>query len=85
VFAAELGDFDEEEHTPAYISEFRFVPRQNEQMELEIYNQYQSLRWVRRPLALQGSRQGMIEGRLTLWAELVNQSHRDTVLYCTVL
>lgn len=41
---AELGDFDEEDHTPAFISEFRFMPNQSEEMELEIFNKYQSLR-----------------------------------------
>lgn len=43
-FLAELGDFDEVEHTPAMISEFRFVPNQSEEMEVEIYNKYKSLR-----------------------------------------
>lgn len=43
---AELGDFEEEEHTPAYISEFRFMPNQTEAMEVDIYNKYKSLRFV---------------------------------------
>lgn len=41
-----MGDFEEEEHTPAVISEFRFMPEQTEEMELEIYNKYKSLRSV---------------------------------------
>ncbi|XP_067932097.1 band 4.1-like protein 5 isoform X3 [Watersipora subatra] len=41
---SELGDYDEEEHTPAFISEFRFMPDQTEEMEVEIFNKYKSLR-----------------------------------------
>lgn len=41
--ASELGDFDPEVHTPGFISEFRFVPNQTEEMELAIYKQYQKL------------------------------------------
>ena len=41
---AELGDFEEEEHTPAFISEFRFMPNQSEDMEVEVFNKYKSLR-----------------------------------------
>ena len=44
LLAAELGDFEEEEHSPAFISEFRFMPNQSEEMEVEIYNKYKSLR-----------------------------------------
>ena len=44
---AELGDYDEEDHTPAFISEFRFMPNQSEDMEMEIYQKYQSLRYAK--------------------------------------
>ncbi|CAI9735693.1 5 isoform X2 [Octopus vulgaris] len=40
---SELGDFDPEVHTPGFISEFRFVPNQTEEMEIEIYKQYQNV------------------------------------------
>ena len=34
IIAAELGDYDENTHTPAFVSEFRFIPDQNEEMEV---------------------------------------------------
>lgn len=37
---SELGDFDEGIHTPATVSEFRFVPNQTEDMEIEILDEY---------------------------------------------
>lgn len=37
---SELGDFDEALHTPATVSEFRFVPNQTEEMEIEILEEY---------------------------------------------
>ncbi|VVC96457.1 unnamed protein product [Leptidea sinapis] len=37
---SELGDFDETIHTPATVSEFRFVPNQTEEMEIEILEEY---------------------------------------------
>lgn len=37
---SELGDFDETVHTPATVSEFRFVPNQTEEMEIEILEEY---------------------------------------------
>ncbi|XP_026485817.1 band 4.1-like protein 5 [Vanessa tameamea] len=37
---SELGDFDELVHTPATVSEFRFVPNQTEEMEIEILEEY---------------------------------------------
>ncbi|KAI0214357.1 Band 4.1-like protein 5 [Lamellibrachia satsuma] len=41
---SELGDYDNEEHTPGVISEFRFVPEelQSEQMELAIFEKFKS-------------------------------------------
>lgn len=41
--AAELGDFDPTVHTAATVSEFRFVPGQTEQLELEILEEYKRL------------------------------------------
>lgn len=37
---SELGDFDEGIHTPATVSEFRFVPSQTEEMEIEILEEF---------------------------------------------
>ena len=43
-FPAELGDFDEATHTPALISEFRFVQNQNEEFELDVLEAYKKSR-----------------------------------------
>lgn len=40
LFSAELGDYDPEVHTAAFISEFRFVPNQTEDLELTILEEY---------------------------------------------
>lgn len=37
---SELGDYDETCHTPAVISEFRFVPNQSEDMEIQIVEEF---------------------------------------------
>ncbi|XP_023290108.1 band 4.1-like protein 5 isoform X2 [Orussus abietinus] len=37
---SELGDYDPSVHSAATVSEFRFVPNQTEQMELEIFEEY---------------------------------------------
>ncbi|KAG7210895.1 hypothetical protein KM043_016275 [Ampulex compressa] len=37
---SELGDYDPTMHSAATVSEFRFVPGQTEQMELEIFEEY---------------------------------------------
>ncbi|XP_050440613.1 band 4.1-like protein 5 isoform X2 [Adelges cooleyi] len=37
---SELGDYDETCHTPAVISEFRFVPNQTEDMEIQIVEEF---------------------------------------------
>ena len=44
LISAELGDFDPAVHTAAFVSEFRFVPAQTEDMEVEILNIYRHLR-----------------------------------------
>lgn len=41
---SELGDFDETIHTPATVSEFRFVPSQTEELEIEILEEYKKLK-----------------------------------------
>ncbi|XP_046387948.1 band 4.1-like protein 5 isoform X2 [Ischnura elegans] len=41
---SELGDYEEGVHTPALISEFRFVPNQTEDMELAVLEEYPKLR-----------------------------------------
>ncbi|KAF5291785.1 hypothetical protein FQA39_LY14273 [Lamprigera yunnana] len=37
---SELGDYDKVQHTPATVSEFRFVPNQSEEMEIEILDEF---------------------------------------------
>ncbi|CAG5082541.1 Similar to EPB41L5: Band 4.1-like protein 5 (Homo sapiens) [Cotesia congregata] len=39
---SELGDYDSSIHTAATVSEFRFVPGQTEEMELEILDEYKN-------------------------------------------
>lgn len=41
--SAELGDYDDTIHTPATVSEFRFVPNQTEDMEVAILDEYKAL------------------------------------------
>lgn len=41
---SELRDYDETQHTAGTVSEFRFVPNQSEEMEIEILNEYKKLR-----------------------------------------
>ncbi|GAB6026800.1 hypothetical protein CHUAL_013293 [Chamberlinius hualienensis] len=40
---SELGDYDPEVHTPAFVSEFRFISEQTEQMEVDTLEQYKTL------------------------------------------
>jgi hypothetical protein len=44
LFPADQGDYDAEVHTPACISEFRFIENQNEQFELDVLEQFQKLK-----------------------------------------
>ncbi len=37
---AELGDYDPVAHTPGFVSEFRFVPDQTEEMEISFIEEY---------------------------------------------
>uniref|UniRef100_A0A1L8DMQ1 Putative rho guanine nucleotide exchange factor cdep n=1 Tax=Nyssomyia neivai TaxID=330878 RepID=A0A1L8DMQ1_9DIPT len=39
---SELGDYDDTVHTPATVSEFRFVPNQTEEMEIAILEEYKT-------------------------------------------
>lgn len=41
---AEFGEFDEEEHNEAFISEFRFVPNQSDELEKKILENWRALR-----------------------------------------
>ena len=41
---SEFGDCDDTEHDLAFISEFRFVPNQNEELEKNILKEWQQLR-----------------------------------------
>ena len=44
-FLAELGDYEESTHTPALVSEFRFVQNQNEEFELDVLENYRRIRY----------------------------------------
>lgn len=44
--AAELGDYDPVVHTAAFVSEFRFVPDQTEEMEIKIIEEYKKCRYI---------------------------------------
>lgn len=37
---AEFGDYNPIEHTPSFVSEFRFHPEQDEQMEIAILEKF---------------------------------------------
>ncbi|XP_050328052.1 band 4.1-like protein 5 isoform X1 [Bactrocera neohumeralis] len=41
---SELGDYDEQVHTAATVSEFRFVPEQTEDLEIAILDEYKTCR-----------------------------------------
>ncbi|EGT35686.1 CBN-FRM-2 protein [Caenorhabditis brenneri] len=41
---SELGDYNPEQHTALFISEFRFHPEQDEKMEIEILEKYKACR-----------------------------------------
>ena len=41
---AELGDYQPDLHTAEMVSEFRFVPSQNETMELHVYQSFQLMK-----------------------------------------
>jgi len=43
-FVAELGDYDPVVHTAAFVSEFRFIPEQTEEMEIKIIEEYKKNR-----------------------------------------
>lgn len=37
---SEVGDYDAEEHTPAFVSEFRFIPNQTEDFEVQVVEEF---------------------------------------------
>lgn len=41
---SEFGDFEEAEHDHTFISEFRFVPNQNEELEMNILEEWKALK-----------------------------------------
>lgn len=40
---SELGEYDPREHTMGYVSEFRFIPNQSEELEKKIFHQHKKL------------------------------------------
>ena len=45
-FSAELGDYDPSRHSPGYVSEFRFISAQTEEMEDEVEAGHAKLKGV---------------------------------------
>ena len=43
-FSAELGDYQPDLHTVEMVSEFRFVPSQNETMEQHVFQSFQLMK-----------------------------------------
>ncbi|CAG0895569.1 unnamed protein product [Darwinula stevensoni] len=41
---SELGDYEEAVHTPAFVSEFHFIPNQTEEFEVEVLEHFKKLR-----------------------------------------
>merc|ERR1719471_2828070 len=41
---SEVGDFDEEVHNVAFVSEFRFVPNQNEEFEVDVFEAFKKFK-----------------------------------------
>ncbi len=35
-----MGDYDADQHNPAFVSEFRYVPNQNEEFELDVFESF---------------------------------------------
>lgn len=56
---SEFGDFDPHEHNDAFVSEFLFVPNQDETLELEILHQWKLLRYGH---SLSGSLSALVNG-----------------------
>ena len=42
--SAEVGDFDDEVHNVAFVSEFRFVPNQNEEFEVDVFEAFKKFK-----------------------------------------
>ncbi|XP_014671160.1 PREDICTED: band 4.1-like protein 5 isoform X2 [Priapulus caudatus] len=40
ILQSEVGDYDADEHTPSFVSEFRFVPNQTEDFEVQVIESY---------------------------------------------
>lgn len=43
-YPGEMGDCDPLEHSPVLVSEFRFTPKQSEDMEADIFSRWLDLR-----------------------------------------
>ena len=41
---AEVGDYDEEVHNVAFVSEFRYVPNQNEEFEVDVFEAFKKFK-----------------------------------------
>ena len=66
--AAEFGDYDPAEHTPGFVSEFRFCPVQTETIEEATVEHYKKLRWAPAPAFGELTKGGPESiGALRLW------------------
>lgn len=43
---SELGDYDPDEYSPDYISEFRFAPNQTKELEEKVMELHKTYKWV---------------------------------------
>lgn len=43
-FPAECGDYESDVHTPAFVSQFHFIPDQTEQFELDVVEKFQTFK-----------------------------------------
>ena len=89
-----MGDFDEATHTPALISEFRFVQNQNEEFELDVLEAYKKSRYVKQqalliPLKTNDIRSACKKVSIEDWSSLGPSPHGDPaaemVLILTIL
>jgi len=81
LFLAELGDYDPVRHSPGYVSEFRFLSSQSEELEDRIHQTHAKLA---------GIQPSQAENRLNSYSheihcafeESLNRGGKTAALYC---
>ncbi len=68
LFLAELGDYDPVRHSPGYVSEFRFLSRQSEELEDRIHQTHAKLA---------GIQPSQAENRLKSYSHEINALKRN--------